>query len=104
MKIIGKNNAGFIATLSEHEICLLMGFNSLYQQEWKDKRNALWNERDREVKFEGVEIDVCKFHEKVTAIRDNEKRSQGAIRTMRDLADALEKAWPSLELPNKEVL
>lgn len=102
MKIIGKQNGDFIAVITEYEICCMMGFKSTYEKGWKEYKEKFGETYRENANFEQAEIDISKLHSKVFALREKEDDAKKAIGTLRNLADALEIAWPSLTLSIKE--
>ncbi len=99
MKIIARQGKEFLATISEYEVCRLMGFDSVYDQAWADIKNKYkkdngWN---AELGLEGIEIDITKVAERAAVLRQREDHVTKAIKSFRDMADALEIAWPSLK-------
>ncbi len=98
MKIIARQNKHFLCTVSEYEVCKLMGFTSLYDAGWEEikriyKKSSSY---DAELGLEGVEIDITQVCKKAETLRSKEKDVENAIKTFRGMADALETAWPSL--------
>lgn len=99
MKIIARQGKDFLATISEYEVCRLMGFSSLYDAGWEEikRKYKKSNEWSAELGLEGVEIDITKVAERAEVMRRKEGDVQGAIKTFRSMADALEMAWPELK-------
>lgn len=97
MKIIGRSGNDFIAKISEIEICYLYGFDSLYATGWRNLKQEYEKSYDRDLNFEGLEIDINTIFEKTSKARINENSMKSAIETFRNMADALEMAWPALK-------
>lgn len=99
MKIIARQGKDFLAAISEYEVCRLMGFSSVYDAGWEaiKRKYKKSNGYDAELGLEGVEIDITKVAERATTMRQNEGNVEKAIKTFRDMADALEMAWPELK-------
>ena len=97
MKIIASTKGdGLIAKTSEYEIALIHGFTGIYDDGWKKIKSAYEKNYNRDLNFEGMEIDVSALATKVQKTRISESEIKRAVKTFRDMADALEMAWPSL--------
>lgn len=97
MKVIGKNREGLLVEVTEYEIMLLHGFSSTYDDGWRLLKKNYERSYQKDFDFEGLEIDIKTLSEKVHYLRDRESSVLEAIRTFRNMADALEIAWPSFK-------
>lgn len=102
MKIIGKNKEGLLAVVTEYEIARIHGFKSIYDDGWKELKNNYERTGNRTFEFEGIEFDVNGLSEKVHYLRQKEDSVKSAIQTFRQMADALELAWPTLKNIERE--
>ena len=98
MKIIAHDNSEMIVTMTEEEFCNILGCNSTYSDEYKALLKAAEAKRKYggHVTLKGFEISVEGLHKKVESIRWQEQKAKDAVQTLRNLAEALEVAWPSL--------
>lgn len=108
MKIIGTKGAQYLVEADLIEICLIHGFDSLYDNAWEALlKNAHieqhYGKPSKPSSLEGLEFNVVALAGKIATLRNAQKNADSAAKTLRDLADALQIAWPSLKFsPEKE--
>lgn len=104
MKIIGRTGKKFLLECDLVEIALLLGFSGIYDSRWKDMLSnmnieASYGEPRTQEKLEGMELNIGALANKMTAMREHEKKAAKSVETLRALADTIEQAWPALMAP-----
>lgn len=106
MKIVAQVDKDYLCQISETEIAIILGFGTYatYNEERKKKFFAATGRKDYGLIPSGTEIEVRHGYQYMRDLIENEAKAKICASVLRQLADMVDNAIPTMIIPPTEEL